>query len=643
MELSFGPQTCSTMEEAARREWLVTDGLGGFAMGTIAGLRTRRYHGLLTIATKPPIGRHLGLASLDPVLVLGDQRIRLATHEWRGGAIAPSGHTHLVAFAVRDGVPCWRWSVAGVVVEREVAMEHGRPGVAVLHRVVHAPGPVRIELEALCTWRDAHAERTGHTPPRFEVDASGFVFEDACRVDGGQFEPAGEWYRGTYLREEAARGLRAEEDLWFAGRFVAVVDAGETMETRAWAAGATTSMPSAGAVITAARTRTRRLADQACGERSGGTGDDVRLLAQAADQFIVAGPTVVAGYPWFGDWSRDTMTSYEGLFLCTNRADEGRLLLAAAAGSLSEGMLANTSDVGERPEFNTVDGTLWFLHALCRHVEHTGDADLMSAVGDEVRSVIDHHVAGTRYGIMVDPADGLLTQGVDGIALTWMDARIGTEVVTPRRGKPVEVNSLWISTLTRLAPLLDKIGRTADASRLANLAANARASFLQRFPMDGSAGLHDVVDGPFGVDHRIRPNQLLAASLPDGPYATADGAAMILDACAPLVTPLGMRSLGPDDREYLGRHRGDPASRDRAYHQGTVWPWLAGPYVDASVLAGRRGAAEALVDSLVAHLRDWGVGSISETADGDAPHTATGCPFQAWSVAEVLRSRRVLG
>ncbi|MGH8973513.1 MAG: amylo-alpha-1,6-glucosidase, partial [Acidimicrobiia bacterium] len=355
-------------------------------------------------------------------------------------------------------------------------------------------------------------------------------------------------------------------------------------------------------------------------------------LALAADQFVVAGPTAVAGYPWFGDWSRDTMTSYEGLFLATGRTGEGGALLERAAASLSEGMLANTADAGGT-EYNTVDGTLWFLHALDRHVAATGDLDLAARLLPDLDGIVAAHRAGTRFGIRVDPADGLLTQGAPGWALTWMDARVDGVPVTARTGKPVEVNALWINGLAAVAGLNEQLGK--DSSPIRALEATARRSFAARFPRAGGSGLLDVVDGPGGDDARLRPNQLLAVSLPYGPSRDPG----VVRACVPLVTSLGLRSLEPADPGYVSRHRGGPAARDRAYHQGTVWPWLLGPYVEASLRTGLD--ASGLLDGLEDHLAEWGLGSVSETADGDAPHAATGCPFQAWSVAELLRVRRL--
>ncbi|HWS58392.1 MAG TPA: glycogen debranching enzyme N-terminal domain-containing protein, partial [Actinotalea sp.] len=391
VRIAFGRGVCGSLEEAARREWLVTDGLGGYASGTVAGLRTRRYHGLLMTATAPAgASRMLGLASLDVVAVIGDRRIPLATHEWAGGAVEPRGHEHLGSFDLDDGVPRWRYDLGDVQVEVEVAMAHGTCAVGVVHRVV--AGAARLEVTPLCTWRDQHGDRFAWGEPAVEPTASGFVFESAYRVDGRGFTPGGGWYRGVHHRQEAARGLGASEDVWAAGVFRADLAAGEALAVTASTALADEPL-GAEEIVADARARAVLLAVAA------GARDDVdRILAVAADQFVVAtptGPATVAGYPWFGEWSRDLFTSYEGLFLCTGRAEEGRAVLLRAAATLSEGMLANTADVGAL-EYNTVDGTLWFLHALGRHVARTEDLDLAAELVDAVVEIVTWHRSGTR-------------------------------------------------------------------------------------------------------------------------------------------------------------------------------------------------------------------------------------------------------
>jgi predicted glycogen debranching enzyme len=634
--VSFGPQVCGQVDEGSAREWLVPDGLGGYAMGTVSGLRTRRYHGLLVVAGASPAIRHLALASLDAVVTLpSGTQVRLATHEWASGVIAPQGHTLLERFDLTDGLPRWRWRIGDVVLEREVATDHGRPGVAVMHRLI-AGGPVTLRLEAVVTWRDAHGERTADgPPPQVTPAADGCVVQAAYRLTGPGFTTGGAWWHGVHHREEAARGLQPLEDLWYAGSFVTELPRpGAEAQVSAWAGDLDARPAPAAEVVAAARRRNRAVAAVA------GRGDDAAAtLALAADTFVIrtaAGPDVVAGYPWFGAWSRDTMLSYEGLFLATGRAELGRELLRAYAATLSQGMLANTADTGS-VQYNTVDGTLWFLHAVGRHVALTADTDLAAELLPGLRAVVDAHLAGTRYGIGVDPADGLLRQGAPGEALTWMDARVDAVAVTPRAGKPVEVNALWINGLAYVAELADAVGTDPGPAPRAHAA--AQASFRRRFPAP-QGWLYDVVDGPGGDDAALRPNQFLAWSLPHAPLRPEP--AVLRTVGAALMTPLGPRSLAPAEPGYRATHRGTSAQRDAAYHQGTVWPWLTGPFISAwsRTNSSSRDAGfphGGLPTGLIEHLSESGLGSISETADAQAPHGGTGCPFQAWSVAEALR------
>ncbi|GAA1830895.1 amylo-alpha-1,6-glucosidase [Luedemannella flava] len=637
---SLGTQVCGSLSAGGAREWLVTDGLGGYAMGTVSGLRTRRYHGLLVVADPTPAARKLALAALDAVVTLpSGARVRLGTHEWASGHVEPRGYTLLESFELRGGVPRWRWRCGDVVVEREIAMEYGRPSVAVTHRLVSGP-PVHLAVEALGTWRDSHGERYAVGDELvLATAADGVVVADAYRLAGPGFEPDGNWWLGVRAREEAARGLHPVEDLRCLGRFGATLEPGGTLEVSAWAGDLATPPPPASTVIEAAR-------DRAATVLAGAEDETSAALRLAADAFVVTtpvGPDVVAGYPWFGAWGRDTMTSYEGLFLTTGRAEQGRRLLAAYAGTLSHGMIANTADTGAT-EYNTADGTLWFLHAVDRHVAATGDDDLAASILDGLDSIVTAHLAGTRYGIRVDPTDGLLTQGAEGKALTWMDAVVNGIAVTPRPGKAVEINALWINGLAALAGLRERLGRPGDD--LLKVRELAVDSFRRRFVNPETGWLRDVVDStslqtyPRGDDPSLRPNQLLAFGLPYAPLRGGDPGA-VRAVSAALLTPLGLRTLATGENGYKGGHQGSPVDRDHAYHQGTVWPWLIGPYVDACLAVGVD--ATGALDGLVAHLPEWGVGSVSETADGDAPHAATGCPFQAWSVAELARGYRMMG
>ncbi|HTW98618.1 MAG TPA: amylo-alpha-1,6-glucosidase, partial [Acidimicrobiales bacterium] len=571
----FGREMCGDLDTSSRREWLLADGLGGYAMGTVPGLRTRRYHGLLVVATDPPGGRQLALAALDAVLVIGDRRVGLACHEWASGAVDPNGHLALERFALRDGLPSWRFAVGDVLLEVELAMAHGRAAVEATYDLLRAAAPVRLELGALCTWRDANGDRRAAGAPAVESLADGFVFERAYRVRGPGWRPAGSWYYGARYRVEAERGLDDVEDLFFAGTFSTELAAGDRCSVQAFAA-PFDDLPPPG-LAGRARARVRALV-----ERAAASDDVERALVVASDRFVTSSPiATVAGYPWFGAWGRDTMVSYEGLYLETGRVEEGRSLLAAACASINGGLLVNDADnpSGER---NSIDAPLWLLHAVGRHVARTGDEDLAAELADPMLALVERLAAGTSYGIGIDHADGLLRGGAPGTALTWMDARIGGAPVTPRQGKPVEVNALLVNGLATVALLRRRLG-LADAG-VEDLERRARHSFTARFRRPDGKGLYDVLDTPSGIDDAtLRPNQLLAASLPLGPLE--DG--RVVDACWPLLTSLGPRSLDPADPAYLGRHRGDQAARDRAYHQGTVWPWLVGPLVEAAHRTGR--------------------------------------------------------
>jgi 4-alpha-glucanotransferase len=370
----------------------------------------------------------------------------------------------------------------------------------------------------------------------------------------------------------------------------------------------------------------------------------VMRLVLAADLFRIARPiptqpdgrSVIAGYPWFGDWGRDTMIALPGLCLATGRLEEARLILETFAQFVDGGMLPNVfPGAGEVPEYNTVDAALWFIEAWRAYVAVTGDEAALRLVFPVLASIVEHYTRGTRYGITVDPADGLVRAGEPGVQLTWMDAKVGDWVVTPRIGKPVEINALWFNALVAMAELAERAGTPGAAYRAA--AEQARASFA-RFVRSDGRGLYDVIDGPNGADASLRPNQVFAVSLPASPLDPAQQRAVI-DACAPLVTPCGLRSLAQDDPAYRPVITGLPHQRDGAYHQGTVWAWLLGPWVVANYrLTGDAAAAQALLAPIAGHLRDAGLGQVSEIFDGDPPHTPRGCPAQAWSVACVLEA-----
>jgi predicted glycogen debranching enzyme len=639
----FGPHVLGS-DAGFDHEWLVTDGLGGYAMGTAAGLRTRRYHGLLVVPDAG--GRSVGLVALDPAVTLpSGTTVELGSHEWASGALSPRGHHHLERFDLIDGLPRWRWRIGEIVIERELAMLHGRTALGVVHRLVAGP-PVRLALTALCTWRDAHGERDRHGPrPKVSAAAGGAVVELAYRLAGRGWKSGGEWYVGAYARREAERGLNPVEDLWAAGTFgVTLKRPGDVHEVSAWAGDLDRPPPPPSTVVALARKRARRVIRTA---RARNQVD--AALALAADALIISGvpaaavtkkpkqaAVVVAGYPWFGSSLRDTMTAYEGLFLHTGRAKEGRSLLIGHAAALD----LSAPGAG-------ADGPLWFIHAVERHVARTGDTDLASALLPTVARIIESYATGVVAGVAPDPDDGLLAIEADAAALTWMNVRLNGRPVTPRNGKPVELNALWANALGAAVVLHEVAGSHAEGPDVAALAGErdaVRAAFTKRF-LAPEGWLYDLVDAgpapyPLGGgglhdDPVLRPNQLLAYSLPHAPLP-AD--ARVLHAIgASLLTPLGLRTLAPTELGYRGAHRGGVHERDTAYHQGTVWPWLIGAFADASRAAGL--PLDGLLDGLEAHLGEVGLGSVSETADGDAPYRSTGSPFSARSVGELIRAR----
>ncbi len=656
MPLSFGPEICQDPAAAERREWLATNGIGGFACGTLAGLLTRRYHGLLVAALRPPLGRTLLVAKLDTTVRIGGREFPLYTNRWADGSLELAGLKHLTRFRLEGAIPIWTYQIGDAHLERAIWMEPGANTTYVRYQLVEAARPLSLAAQALVNRRNYHGEtRAGglelsvrSVEQGLEVavqpaEAPYYLFAQEARV-----EPATEWYRDFYLAVEAERGLGAVEDHLHAGQFSAELAPGDSL-TFVLTADPSADLDGDEALARRRRYEARRMeavptlteAEVQAGARHG--------LVQAADAFIVRralpddpdGRTVIAGYPWFSDWGRDTMIALPGLTLATGRARTAARILRTFAHHIDQGMLPNRfPDEGETPEYNTVDATLWFFEAVGACYEATGDEALLRELTPALLEIIDWHERGTRYQIRVDPADGLLRAGEPGVQLTWMDAKVDDWVVTPRIGKPVEVNALWYNALRRAAGFARELGE--DPARLEALAERARAGFA-RFWDEELGYCLDVLDGPQGDDPALRPNQLFAVSLPHSPLTPRQRKAVV-DVCGRrLLTPYGLRSLAPGHPNYIGRYSGDRRARDGAYHQGTVWSWLIGPYVMAHLRVYRDPAqARTLLAPLLEHLNDYGLGTVSEIFDGDPPHTARGCFAQAWSVAELLRALAVL-
>jgi predicted glycogen debranching enzyme len=647
--VGFGREIAGDLPQARRREWLVTNGIGGYGAGTVAGCATRRYHGLLVAALLPPVGRTVLLTDLDVNVETDGGRYELACHEYSDGTVHPSGHTLLQAFRLEGSVPTWTYALGAVLIEKQIFMRRGANTTHVRFTIVRAPGPVALTIRPLCTRRDYHWERRGgggFATKSLErscvVTADGAEPALTLSADAGRFTAAPETHWNIHHREEAARGLDADEDLHGPGYFDIVLEPGATLAITA----STEARPgSAGEALEELRAHEQSLLGRVAGARPAW----IDQLILTADQFIVGrstngeqGRTVIAGYPWFSDWGRDTMIALPGLTLTTGRVPVAAEILRTFAGVLSEGMLPNRfPDGGEAPEYNTVDATLWYVVAVHDYVTATDDVAFLRELYPVLLDIIDWHQRGTRHGIGVDPADGLLRAGVAGVQLTWMDAKVGDWVVTPRIGKPVEINALWCNVLLIAA---DFAGRLRDVPRglaLRAAGATAQTAFAARFWHAPGGYLYDVVDGPDGTadDASLRPNQLLALALPHRLLDAARAASVLAVCERELLTSLGLRTLDRNNPSYVGRYGGDQRQRDGAYHQGTVWPWLIGTFVRAHLAVhGDPDRARAYLEPFEHHLTDTGLGQISEIFDADPPHLPNGCFAQAWSVSEILRA-----
>ncbi len=658
--LDWGREVCGVLEAAETREWLVTNGLGGFAAGTVAGLLTRRYHGLLVAALAPPLGRTVLVAKLEETLSRDGKSRALATNRWADGTLAPAGYRDLERFRLDGTTPVWTYAWEELQLEKRVFMEPGANTTYVTYRVRRGLAPVTLELRALANYRDYHGTTRGDgwtmdvrpVPGGVRVSA----FADArpfailvAGAPGAAVEPAHTWYRAFDLARERERGLDARDDHLHVATIRATLDPGQEITVVCSAEAA----PALDGTAAAARRRAHeaalgaafRAALPAGLRRPGQVPGWIEQLVLAADQFVVRRPlpddpdglTVIAGYPWFGDWGRDTMIALPGLALTTGRPEVARRLLRTFARFVDRGMLPNRfPDGGEAPEYNTVDATLWYVEALRAYHAATQDDALLKELFPVLEAIVEWHRRGTRYGIALDPADGLLRAGEPGVQLTWMDAKIGDWVVTPRTGKAVEVNALWYNALRAVAGFARRLGH--DAAPWDGLAGRAGEGF-GRFWFEGGGYCYDVIDGPEGPDPTLRPNQILAVALPESPLPPERQARVVAVCARALLASFGLRSLAPADPRFRGRYGGGPRERDAAYHQGPVWGWLLGAFALAHLRVHRDPAAAAgFLAPIAHHLADYGVGSVAEIFDGDPPFTPRGCTAQAWSVAEVLRA-----
>jgi predicted glycogen debranching enzyme len=651
--IALGPDVLGDLAAAERCEWWLANGRGAYAAGTAALSLTRRYHGLLIAPVDPPLGRVLVLTKADATVTVDGVSYPLFTNRWGGGEIAPAGNQNLIDFRLDGTTPCWRFRCGAATVEHRIWLEPGTDTVYVAWRLEGAD-EAWLGVTFLANGRDHHGDtwEPGFNP---EIAAAGATLtvtvpgRFSLRIAGtdGHIEPRDGWYENFDLPVERERGLGDRD----AHRHIG--DGYVRLLPGRWVGYVASLDPGATCDLDAALAR-RRAYDRAVIAQAIGADPVfadapgwVMRLTLAAEAFRIARPipevpdgrSVVAGYPWFGDWGRDTMISLPGLCLATGRFEEARLILETFARFVDGGMLPNVfPGAGDVPEYNTVDAALWYVEAWRAYVDATADEEALRRAFPVLESIVEYYTAGTRFGIAVDPADGLVRAGEPGVQLTWMDARVGDWVVTPRMGKPVEINALWYNALVAMASLAARIGESGSAYRIA--ADRTKAGFARFIRADGQ-GLYDVLDGPEGAgdnDASLRPNQVLAVCLPASPIDSSDQRAVIA-ACAPLVTPFGLRSLAPSDTAYRPVITGPPYQRDGAYHQGTVWAWLLGPWALANWrVSGDPAAAQAILAGIEPHLSDAGLGQVSEIFDGDPPHTPRGCPAQAWSVACILEA-----
>jgi predicted glycogen debranching enzyme len=656
--LDFGREVCGSRAVAAGREWLVTNGMGGYASGTIAGLLTRRYHGLLMAALKPPLGRTLLLAKLDETVEYdglfpdSGHYYPLFLNQWATGKLEPEGHHHLNRFHLEGTTPVWTYACANALLEKRIWMQSGENTTYIQYRLTRATGPLSLEAKAFVNYRDYHGTTiVNEWHPLVEPVENGLrltTFEGAMPFyllsDAAQILPQFDWYEDFFLSVEEYRGQNdVEEDHIYAALIQATLQPGETLTLVA----STEKSPD----LDSQRAYVQRQADeQALLDQAKEVWpvlpvpQPVQQLVLAADQFIVKRPTsrhsqghsIIAGYHWFGDWGRDTMIALPGLTLATGRPEVTASILRTYAEFVDRGMLPNRfPDMGETPDYNTADASLWYFEAIRAYHQETGDDQLLRDLFPILDDILEWHQRGTRYQIHMDPQDSLLYAGEPGVQLTWMDAKVDDWVVTPRIGKPVEINALWYHALCVMKDFARRLGQDSKAY---DALAQKVATGFTRFWNEQMGYCFDVLDGPQGHDGSLRPNQLLAVSLTNTPLSFTQQRS-IVDACGRhLLTPHGLRSLSPDDAHYIGKYGGDQRHRDGAYHQGTVWAWFIGPFVSAQLRVYQdRKQARSYFLPLIHHLADHGVGSISEIFDGDPPFTPRGCIAQAWSVAELLR------
>ena len=643
MEYRFEKDVLADLDRALTLEWLESNGIGGWASSTVHGVNTRRYHGLLVAALRPPVGRSVLISRMDEQLKVGGKVHRLAFTELDDGSFVPNEGQHLICFE-KQTFPSFIYKAGDVQLKKTVVACHGENTTLVLYEVLKAAQPLALQLTPLFAGRDYHYETRADDHARMPikqqsdnwcVETGPGLTQTWLQVPGAVFERNEAWVRGIAHRLEAYRGLGHREDLFRSGTFTVTLAEGARLGVIL--SDHNPSGRDAWELLEREQARREQLI-------SGSSDAFEAALRLAADQFVVARgeklKTIIAGYHWFTDWGRDTMIALPGLCLSTGQFDTAKRIIQAFAAHISQGMIPNRfPDAGDEPEYNTVDATLWMFVALLRYLEASGDLAFVRELYPKLKEIIEWHQKGTRYNIQVCE-DGLLAAGEHGTQLTWMDAKVGDWVVTPRQGKAVEINALWYNALQCMHYFAKALEQPDDAPIYEAEASRVKIAFGNLFWNEQAGCLFDCVEGD-RKDASIRPNQLFAISLPFALLNAEQSRRVLAVVEAELVTPVGLRSLAPSDAHYRGWYGGDQVSRDGAYHQGTVWSWLAGPYLEACLRVlnpvDARVKAEVLFSGLREHMSAAGIGSISEVFDGDAPHAPRGCIAQAWGVAELLR------
>lgn len=646
--LSFDRKICTNFEAASSREWLETNGIGGFASGTISGANTRRYHGLLTAATRPPLGRITVLSKFEEVLEIDGSKFELSTNQFDGG-VSPEGFRYNENFRM-DPFPVWTFKVGNIAIEKRLFMVHGSNATVCRWKILDISegvnSRIRLVLKPLLSFVDYHSLQHKNSAIGFtsevsenivSVTSTGSMPSLHIHHNGTEVEKTGDWYNNFSYAIEKERGFDFIEDLYqpFSIKFDLIAEPATLAAT-------TDSNFDFNYDLLERAEIVRRIS---LISNVGNSDEFEKQLVLAADQFIVSrgsGETVIAGYPWFSDWGRDTMISLSGLTLSTGRPEIAKNILLEFSRHISEGMLPNRfPDADDEAEYNTVDATLWFFEAIRAYAAKTGDTKFVrESLYEKLADILAWHLHGTRYNIHVD-TDGLLYAGSKDVQLTWMDAKIGDLVITPRTGKAVEIQALWYNALKIMAEFAAKFGDDKDAARYKAMADLCQLSFNAAFWNESEKCLFDLVENG-DRDSSVRPNQIFAVSLPHSMLDAERSAKVLEKVETELLTPVGLRSLSAKDAKYCPIYEGSTFARDSAYHQGTVWAWLIGPFVDAyRKVHGDSAKTEEKVSQILAgfklHLIDAGVGQISEIFDADPPFKPRGCFAQAWSVAEVLR------